>query len=282
MKKILQTWDLDNAQNSASEIESLKLASRDYSSMNVSNLTSDITIKIKNRPEKLNTSRVKLTFPQEMSIRKERIKSFDSPLLAEFGSPDNSTTNFTILIQYGFPPTLENYDAKLVITSDGIEISKGSGNITANVSSSSNATLNGTSKENQPLVRNSHIRVIDSRTIIMWDFQNFTYGYLGNKDVYFNFFYSGVMPDPVYVPNPYTFDLLELTRSRNYTMRTFSCSCLYWNSAANKWTDDGCKVGISPPFNCVLSWITPFTFYILTGKLKMSRRILQQHERKQN
>lgn len=243
MKKILQTWDLDNAQNSASQIESLKLVSRDYRSMNVSNLTADIIIKIKNRPEKLNTSRITLTFPHEMNIRKETIKSYDSPLLVEFGSPDNSTSNFTILIQFGFPPTLENYDAKLVITSNGIELSKSSGNVSVNATSNSNATTNGTLQRDQPLVRNSHIRVIDSKTIIMWDFQKFTYGYLGNKDVYFNLFYTGAMPDPVYVPNEYTFDFLELRRPRNYTMRSFSCSCLYWNDAMNKWTDDGCKVG---------------------------------------
>ena len=241
MKKILHTWDLDNAQNSASEIQSLKLVSRSYAGMNVSNLTSDITIKIQNRPEKLKTSSIKLNFPQEMTIRKERIKSYDSPLLVEFGSPDNSTSNFTILIQFGYPPTRENYDAKLVITSDGIQLSKSSGNVSVNASSSSNATFNGSSTD-QPLTRNAHIRVIDGKTIILWDFKNFTYAFLGNKDVYFNFYYTGAMPDPVYVPNEYTYDILELRRSRNYTMRTFSCSCLYWSSKLDKWTDDGCKV----------------------------------------
>ena len=250
MKKILRTWDMDNAQNSASEIESLKLASRSYEGMEVKNLTSDIIIKIRNRKEKLNMSRIAVRFPQEMSIRKEQIKSFDSPLLAEFGSPDNSTTNLTILIQYGFPPTLEAYDAKLVITPDGIELSQSSGNVSANASAPSNATFSGAATGEQPIVRNSHIRVIDRRTIIMWDFQNFTYGYLRNRDVYFNFFYTGVMPDPIYVPNQYTFDILELIRSRNYTLRTFSASCLFWNSSAEKWSDNGCKVG-----TYVTNWI---------------------------
>lgn len=242
MKKILHTWDLDNAQNSASEIESLKLLSRDYRGMNVSNLTSDIVIKIKNRPEKLNMSRIKLNFPQEMSIRKERIKSYDSPLLVEFSSPDNSSSNFTVLIQFGYPPTKENYDAKLVITPAGIQVSKSAANISANVSLSSNNTRGNSSEGDRPLVRNSHIRVIDSKTIILWDFQNFTYAYLGNKDMFFNFFYTGDMPAPVLIPNEYTFDILEIRRSRNYTMRTFSCSCLYWSTEMDKWTDDGCKV----------------------------------------
>lgn len=243
MKKILHTWDLDNAQNSASEIETLKLTSRSYMSMNVSNLTSDITIKIQNRPEKLTTSSISLTFPNEINIRKERIKSYDSPLLVEFGSPDNSTSNLTILIQFGYPPTLENYDAKLVITDQGIQMSKGSGNVSTNATAySANVTLNGTLKSDEPLVRNSHIRVIDGKTIILWDFQNFTYAYLGNKDIYFSMFYTGAMPDPVQIPNPYTFDILEKQRSRNYTLRTFSCSCLYWSNSRQKWSDDGCKV----------------------------------------
>ena len=236
MKRILHTWDVDNAKDSASKIETLKMLSTDYKGYTVANLTSDITIKIENRPEKLNVTKIALNFPQEMKIRKEKIKSFDNPLLAEFASPDNSSSNLTVLIQYGFPPTTTNYDARLDITPNGIALAKNQGNVSAN--GTTNATLNA----DKPLVRNSHIRVIDDKTVIMWDFANFTYGAMGNGDMFFNFFYSGQMPDPVYVPNQYTFDILELRRSRNYTMRTFSASCLYWNQNISKWTGDGCKV----------------------------------------
>ena len=252
MKKILQTWDLDNAKNSASEIESLTLLSDQYKQFNVSNLTSDITITIKNRPEKLNISRISLSFPGEMKIKKEKLKSIDQPLLVEFGSPDADDTNLTVLIQYGSPATLTNYDAKLIITAAGIDLSKNNAsaivlnsNCTAsNGTSSSNCTTaaNATADPNRPLVRNSHIKVIDSKTIIMWDFVKFTYGYRGNNDVYFNFYYKGALPRPVLVENEYTYDVLELRRKRNYTMRTFSANCLYFSKSQDKWTDDGCEV----------------------------------------
>ena len=252
MKKILQTWDLENAQNSGSEIESLTLLSPDYKQFNVSNLTSDITITIKNRPEKLNISKISLSFPGEMKIKKEKIKSIDQPLLVEFGSPDEDDTNLTVLIQYGTPPTLTEYDAKLIITAAGIDLSKNnasamalnsnctSGNDT--VSSNCTTAANETADPDRPVVRNSHIKVIDSKTIIMWDFLNFTYGSRGNRDVYFNFYYKGALPRPVLVENEYTYDVLELRRKRNYTMRTFSASCLYFSKSLDKWTDDGCKV----------------------------------------
>ena len=252
MKKILQTWDLDNAKNSGSEIESLTLLSDQYKQFNVSNLTSDITITIKNRPEKLNISRISLSFPGEMKIKKEKLNSIEQPLLVEFGSPDADDTNLTVLIQYGSPATLTDYDAKLIINAAGIDLSKNNAsamllnsNCTAsNNTTSSNCTTagNATADPNRPLVRNSHIKVIDSKTIIMWDFISFTYGKRGNNDVYFNFYYKGALPRPVLVENEYTYDVLELRRKRNYTMRTFSASCLYFSKSQDKWTDDGCNV----------------------------------------
>ncbi len=119
MNKILHTWDIRNAQNSASAIQSLELRSDSYESLTVKNLSSPISITVKNREEKLNFTKIKLSYPEEMKIVQQQVKSLNTPLLVQFDSPDNSPSNLTVLIQFGQAPSKTQYDIKLDITNQG-------------------------------------------------------------------------------------------------------------------------------------------------------------------
>eukprot|EP00794_Sanderia_malayensis_P008988 gene8988-9948_t len=258
MNKILRTWDLSNAKNSASSIQSLELRSEDFESLSVKNLTNDITIAIHNRQEKLKVSKIQLAFPGEMQIVEKGLQDANTPLLVEFGSPDASPNNFTVLIQVGEPATSIEYDIRLDITNQGVKLSKNTGNATSNSTGGSNDA-----NSDAPVVkRNSYINVIDSKTVIMWNFKKFKYGNRENITVYFNFYYHGKIPSPVLIPNIYTFDMLEVARKRNYTMRTFSCSCLFWDAKEDRWAGNGCKVDVTKTtFNrtvCKCNHLTSF------------------------
>ena len=140
-----------------------------------------------------------------------------------------------VYVQYGKPPSHEDHDFRFMLYS-GKPIQ---------------------------LVRNktrvANVEIIDKRTLFMWSFDEFKYGGADNRNItgrrrdnrtllYMALYYDGAMPDIQRFSNPYTYDILELAGSFNFSLISFCAKCSYWNEKEEKWKSDGCEVCDYPVF----------------------------------
>ena len=223
-------------------MQSLAIRNEHFTELNVSNLRDNDTVRLlmANDEKKLKKETIRLKFPSQLLMKRIEIKSMIDPLLVRLEFLDEFEVSLTCVIQYGVPPTDDDYDVKLDISKNGSVITKNTknGNMTNTTSPSQNpmpATNNGTKRQ-------SFIRLINNHSMIMWNFMNFTYGIIGQKYMYISFRYKGGIPPPILIDNIFTFDILEVQRTVNISMQTLTPSCLFFNNSADKWDGEGVSV----------------------------------------
>ena len=244
------TWD-PNSKKCGSKLTSLSFKADDLA-VDVKGLAEPIVINIENND--LDEANISMRMPGEMKVFKIMLENTTDPLMVRFNFSDDGfpTLRLIVYLQYGLAPNSTHYDMKINISREGgiaMEANEASINLTGNGNgTNSNATHpSGTAAPQGVIERSSSCMIIDERTFICYDFDDFTYGWKKNKQVWFAAMYEGPMPPKRLVSNPYNFDVFEYVRPMNFTRQSFSPSCKYWDEEYDNFTgrfsDEGVEVG---------------------------------------
>lgn len=259
--------DIAGAQNIKSKVASLSFKSG-KDEVKVNNTKSPIVIKLENKPEDLQAKNISLFMPGKIKVHAVKLDSMSCNLMLNMvpmnGERDKEA-ELVVYVQYGKPATKQSHDFQLII-SHGKQLQLLKNNqvvnktITSNTTDFTSITTDNITTNNDTnnvmnitIERNSNVQMIDNNTIAMWDFRNFTYGFINNSRLYLSLSYEGPMPDLKLLDNPYTYDLIEERGAYNYSLKTFCADCSYWNKEEEKWKKDGCSVSsnIFPPLSFI-------------------------------
>uniref|UniRef100_A0A7M5WZ65 Uncharacterized protein n=1 Tax=Clytia hemisphaerica TaxID=252671 RepID=A0A7M5WZ65_9CNID len=219
--------DTTGAKNIKSKVASLSFKAG-QNEVKVNNTESPIVIKLENKVSSMKKTQISLPMPGFLKIHKVKLKSTDCQLLLSL-NPEvanvNEGTRLVVYVQYGKPPTTHDHDFAFELRNkEPIKLIQ-------------NSTLNKTEE------RVSNVELMNDGTLFLWSFDDLKYGNFTNKTILFLAFrYEGLMPDLLKFDNPYTYDVLEMRGSMNYSLITFCAECSYWNKEDSKWKSDGCQM----------------------------------------
>ena len=181
----------------------------------------------------LQTKIISLRMPGELKISKYVLNDTKDSLLVRFDFPLNTTgVALIVYLQYGIAPTTTQYDVKFNISQEyGVSVQR-SKSVDCGNDSSSDSALKGI----------ACCRIISEAGFHCYNFDNFTHGYMNNKEVWFAISYEGPMPPKTIISNPFTFDEIEVANTMNFTQQLLTPSCKYWNEDINRFDSGGLKV----------------------------------------
>ena len=184
--------------------------------------------------QKLHTRNVSLRMPGELQISKYVLNDTKDSLLVSFNFPLNASgVALIVYLQYGIAPTTKQYDVRFNISREYSVILQRNRNNSCRNDSSADSDMRG----------GACCRAISETGFHCYNFENFTYGYMKNKEVWFAIKYEGPMPQKTVISNPFTFDEIEVANTMNFTQQLLSPSCKYWNENINQFDSYGLKVG---------------------------------------
>lgn len=179
----------------------------------INNTKSPFKISLENLQKEFETHNVSLRLPGYIKYEHIRVNVSSCNLIIHVVQNEN-VTNATFLVQYGRTPKLDEYDAKIVITEGVAEIA----------------------------VNSSYLKALDGRSLLMWNMTEYRYGASEDQEIVVGYMYEGPMPDIHRFGNQWTYDVLKLPQSYNYTITSFCAACSYWHEEKEIWTRDGCSV----------------------------------------
>ena len=207
-------------------VTSLSLQTATQGKLEIKNTKSPITIVVDNDPAKFDKRNVSLRMPGFIQFEEMDVDPASCNMMIRFNKEDN-LANLTAIVQYGRPPTHDDYDVKIVLPHDY------------------NEQLN--SKMD---IKMQNYKIIDTSTLILWNFTNNRYGDSNETKVFIAFSFTGPVPEMQEFSNIFTDDILELKQYYNYTLSAFCAACSYWDEDQNKWSKEGCIVSISTVYLC--------------------------------
>uniref|UniRef100_A0A7M5V1G8 Polycystic kidney disease protein 1-like 2 n=2 Tax=Clytia hemisphaerica TaxID=252671 RepID=A0A7M5V1G8_9CNID len=212
--------DGETSQNVKTGLQSLVLKTEAQGQITINNTASPITIVIENDENQFDKRNVSTRIPGFLIMEEMKVDPSACKITLRFTKED-SVTNLTVLVQYGKPPTKDEYDAKFILTEDFPE------------TNGESTIMNITAK---------YHKMLDARTLLMWNLEELPYGDSNQTKMFMAFSFEGPIPDNQLHSNPYTKDIRELPQTYNYTLNAFCAECSYWDAKNESWSTEGCTV----------------------------------------
>ena len=223
------SWDLSSARVTT-RVSSLELKNSTGHVLNITELKSPVSIKIKNTQDSANNSRPHYVGANKTVYHKINVTTPGMALILKV-RPENDTTEFSVFVKYQERPSLSNSDLNTTIP-DFSSCSKASSGY-ANCS------------------RDPYVMYVDSEHVNQTGYyfvgiqikarspgksrKRRCSGQGRSKRSCVRYKEPPTTPATYNVPE-------YLQGDENYTMQVLPAACLYWNTEMSKWTREGCKV----------------------------------------